>query len=133
MEFGKIRMQLPAKFRRAEHHAIQKIGSFSGAMLYPAALLLGILISVGEFFCAGQLYAASIISMAETQSILRSNVIASFILFTAGILIPSAALVIAASVTGSIERIAGFMARHEAWIKTASGALFLIFAVILVV
>ena len=71
--------------------------------------------------------------MAETQSILRSNVIASFILFTAGILIPSAALVIAASVTGSIERIAGFMARHEAWIKTASGALFLIFAVILVV
>lgn len=133
MEFGKIRMQLPAKFRRAEHHAIQKIGSLSGAMLYPAALLLGILISVGEFFCAGQLYAASIISMAETQSILRSNVIASFILFTAGILIPSAALVIAASVTGSIERIAGFMARHEAWIKTASGALFLIFAVILVV
>lgn len=133
MEFGKIRMQLPAKFRRAEHHAIQKIGSISGAMLVPAALLLGILISVGEFFCAGQLYTASIISMAETQTIPQIRVITSFVLFTAGILIPSAVLVIAASVTGSIERIAGFMARHEAWIKTASGAMFLIFAVILVV
>lgn len=131
MDFGKIRMQLPAGLRRAEHRAIQKIGTVSGALLLPAALILGVLISVGEFFCAGQLYAASIISMAETQAVPDAEVWKAFSVFTLGIMIPSVLLVAAAARMGGAERIAGALARHEAWIKAATGLLFVIFAVLL--
>ena len=131
MDFGKIRMQLPAGLRRAEHRAIQKIGTVSGALLLPAALILGVLISVGEFFCAGQLYTASIISMAETQAVPDAEVWKAFSVFTLGIMIPSGLLVAAAARIGGAERIAGALARHEAWIKAATGLLFVIFAVLL--
>lgn len=131
MDFGKIRMQLPAGMRRAEHRAIQKSGTVSGALLLPAALILGVLISVGEFFCAGQLYAASIISMAEMQAVPDAEIGRAFSVFTLGIMIPSVLLVAAAARMGGAERIAGALARHEAWIKAATGLLFVIFAVLL--
>jgi hypothetical protein len=132
MEFGKVRMQLPERFRRLEHTAVSKAGSVSGKILPLTAFLLGIGISVGEFFCSGQLYMASIIHLAGTQKTAWKNALPMFLFFSAGIMIPSLVLVIIISRTGKAERSALFFAEHEALIKTASGILFLIYAVSLV-
>lgn len=132
MEFGKVRMQLPERFRKLEHSAVSKAGSVSDKMLPLAAFLLGIGISVGEFFCSGQLYMASIIHLAGTQKTLRTNVWPMFLFFSAGIMIPSLILVLIISRTGKAEKSALFFAQHEAAIKAASGILFFIYAVSLV-
>ena len=54
-ELGKIRMQLPRSVRKMEHTAITEAACVSEKLLPITAFLLGIGISIGEFFCAGQL------------------------------------------------------------------------------
>lgn len=60
-EYGKVRMQLPKKLRHLNHQMLKKASHMEGAFLGILILGLGIAVSLGEFFCTGQIYMASIL------------------------------------------------------------------------
>ncbi|WP_130836243.1 hypothetical protein [Lachnoclostridium sp. Marseille-P6806] len=129
-DFGRVRMQLPAGLRRAAHAAIRRLAG-TERLLLPAAFLLGLVISAGEFFCAGQLYAASILSLARRENGLTGGGAAMFALYALGILLPSAGLTAVIAATGRLHGVTAFFAKHEAWIKLLTAVLFLVYAVII--
>ncbi len=56
-------VQLPRKLRSFNHEIIGKLKSTPSLMLLPELGILGFVVSVGEFFCTGQLYVASIVTL----------------------------------------------------------------------
>lgn len=130
-EFGRVRMQLPTGLRRAGHAAIRRLAGAERLMLLPAAFLLGLVVSTGEFFCAGQLYAASILSLARREDGFAAGGAAMLALYALGILLPSAGLTALIAATGRLGGASAFLAKHEAWIKLLTAALFLVYAVII--
>ena len=128
-EYGRIRMQLPTGIRRAAHRTIRSLTSVRPLLLPLSAFVLGIVISAAELFCAGQLYLASILSMARSGRGGASGALLQFAVCTAGILLPSTLLVAVISASGRIHRVSAVLARHEAAVKFVTAALFAVYAV----
>jgi hypothetical protein len=61
------------------------------------------------------------------------DVLPVFLIFCAGIMVPSFILVIVVSKTGKAEGTAMFFAKHEALIKLLTAILFIVYAITLVV
>lgn len=65
-EYGKIRLQLPKAFRSWNQSKIRSLGQNSNQKVGEFLLFLGFLISLGEFFCTGQIYAATLLSLLNS-------------------------------------------------------------------
>ena len=65
-EYGKIRLQLPKAFRSWNQSKIRSLGQNSKQKVGVFLLFLGFLISLGEFFCTGQIYAATLLSLLNS-------------------------------------------------------------------
>lgn len=128
-EYGKIRLQLPKALRKwnqskiasIEHHSYQKIGAI--------ILLLGFLISLGEFFCTGQIYAATLLSLLKSSS---ETAWIRFEIFSYAIAlcIPSLLLLITIAKGKSVITASNKVLNYMPYIKLINGILFLLFAVI---
>ena len=78
-QYGKIRMQLPTALRKWNHERIEKASKINAKWMIPAAVVLGIMISAGEFFCTGQVYLAAILYMMKMQQEMKLQTNAAFI------------------------------------------------------
>jgi cytochrome c biogenesis protein CcdA len=69
-KFGKIKVQLPTKFRKVNHTIIRKfIGNFiDSKFVLPFSALLGMIIASTEFLCSGQLYLSTIVTIIQADS-----------------------------------------------------------------
>jgi glutaredoxin len=128
-EYGKIRLQLPRALRKwnqskiasIEHHSYQKIGVI--------IFLLGFLISLGEFFCTGQIYAATLLSLLKSSS---ETAWIRFEIFSYAIAlcIPSLLLLIMIAKGKSVITASNKVLNYMPYIKLINGILFLFFAVV---
>lgn len=120
-DYGKIRTQLPVGMRRMNHKMIKYFVGKSG-MLWPVLILvLGAAISLGEFFCTGQIYMAAITYLLKDQA---SGVWLAFLVYVTAMSVPALCMIILIQRTRNTEHVSDFMLRHLGAIKLFNAALF---------
>jgi len=122
---GQIRTQLPKRLRRFNQNLIKRVYEGAGKN-YKLLLLfaLGMAISLGEFFCTGQIYMASIVYLLELG---QSGVWMYFFIYVTAMSLPSFVFLLFLQRTRNMDKIAIFMAKNLGFIKIVSGILFFIY------
>ncbi len=87
--YDKIRLQLPEVLRRFNHGVIKKVSGFANLkIILLLGFLMGIVISLGEFLCTGQIYLATIITIFQTNSQLSLQALSSLLVYNSGVILP---------------------------------------------
>lgn len=87
--YGKIRLQLSASFRRFNHQWMKKITEIeSNWLLLPVSFGLGAVISVGEFLCTGQIYMASIVYLMKNSTLVNTQALVLFLVYGLAFIAP---------------------------------------------
>lgn len=123
MAFGKIRNQLPTGLRKLLHGMIRRLTS--SRVVFPSVILLGFLVALGEFLCAGQLYLMRLLNALESGGTAAMHLVA----YCAAFIVPSA--VLCALVLGgrSQAKVSAFFAQHMTAAKLLTAAAMLILIV----
>ena len=119
--YGGIRNQLPAGMRRRLHHAIRALTGRK--VLVPAIIVLGFLVALGEFLCAGQLYLMRLLSALQTGENLPGL---HLVLYCAAFIAPSALLSALILRGRSQMEVSEFLAEHMAAVKLVTAAAMLL-------
>jgi hypothetical protein len=130
-QYGKIRMQLPAALRKWNHERIEQATNVNARWMIPAAVVLGIIISAGEFFCTGQVYLAAILYMMKMQQERQLQTIAAFLIYVAAMCVPSLLIVLVLEKTKNVIRMSNKTLEWLPAIKLATSVVFLLFAVLM--
>lgn len=131
-EYGKIRMQLPQALRKWNHRRIEEASKAKGVWLIPAAFLLGIVISAGEFFCTGQVYLAAILYLMKMQQEQQLQTAAAFLIYVAAMCIPSLLIVLVIEKTRNVIRMSNAAVTWLPVIKLVTAVVFFLFAVLMI-
>ncbi|MBQ7797429.1 MAG: sulfite exporter TauE/SafE family protein [Lachnospiraceae bacterium] len=124
-DYGNIKTQLPVGLRRMNHNLIKKVSSAGGIMQPLMILVLGIVISFGEFFCTGQIYMASITYLLKDQV---KAAVFPFLVYTTAMSIPAVIMILLIQRTRNTDAVSDFMFRHLGAIKIFNAILFILFA-----
>lgn len=128
-QYGKIRMQLPTALRKWNHERIEKASKINAKWMIPAAVVLGIVISVGEFFCTGQVYLAAILYMMKMQQEMKLQTNVAFIVYVTAMCIPSFLIVLVIEKTKNVIHMSNKTLEWLPAIKLVTAIVFFIFAV----
>lgn len=128
-QYGKIRMQLPTALRKWNHERIEKASKINAKWMIPAAVVLGIVISAGEFFCTGQVYLAAILYMMKMQQEMNLQTNAAFIVYVTAMCIPSFLIVLVIEKTKNVIHMSNKTLEWLPAIKLVTAIVFFIFAV----
>lgn len=132
-QYGKIRMQLPTALRKWNHERIEKASKINAKWMIPAAVVLGIVISAGEFFCTGQVYLAAILYMMKMQQEMKLQTNAAFIVYVTAMCIPSFLIVLVIEKTKNVIRMSNKTLEWLPAIKLVTAIAFFIFAVFMLI
>lgn len=127
--YGKIRMQLPKGLRSFNHRLLKKVSLMEGALLCVLVLGLGIAVSLGEFFCTGQIYMASILYLLRNAEDQVLPVLGTLMVYVTAMSLPAAAILVVIGRTKKTGQVSDFMLRHMGAIKLLNSALFLIYTI----
>jgi glutaredoxin len=92
--YGKVIVQLPKKLRHFNHSLIHRIEKIPVKYLWFSLLILGIIISAGEFFCTGQLYAATILYMSKHNQGIQVEVFWMLLVYVSAMCIPQLIMIL---------------------------------------
>ena len=88
-KYDKIKLQLPTAFRRFNHKWIKKITGIENTwLLVLISFGIGVVISVGEFLCTGQIYLASIMYMLQSSMSININALILFLIYALAFVLP---------------------------------------------
>lgn len=132
-QYGKIRMQLPTALRKWNHERIEKASKINAKWMIPAAVVLGIVISAGEFFCTGQVYLAAILYMMKMQQEIKLQTNAAFIVYVTAMCIPSFLIVLVIEKTKNVIHMSNKTLEWLPAIKLVTAIVFFIFAVFMLI
>ena len=132
-QYGKIRMQLPTALRKWNHERIEKASKINAKWMIPAAVVLGIMISAGEFFCTGQVYLAAILYMMKMQQEMKLQTNVAFIVYVTAMCIPSFLIVLVIEKTKNVIHMSNKTLEWLPAIKLVTAIVFFIFAVFMLI
>ena len=132
-QYGKIRMQLPTALRKWNHERIEKASKINAKWMIPAAVVLGIVISAGEFFCTGQVYLAAILYMMKMQQEMKLQTNAAFIVYVTAMCIPSFLIVLVIEKTKNVIRMSNKTLEWLPAIKLVTAIVFFMFAMFMLI
>lgn len=126
--FGKVRMQLPGALRRWNEKMMQAaVRPGTGKLLFLAVFGGSVVIALGEFFCTGQIYLASILQWV--QSAPGEGVpFFVFCLYIAAMCIPALLIIILVAGGKSVFSLSEKSLRRMPAVKLLYAVLFLAFA-----
>jgi len=125
----KLILQLPESLKTRIYNTITKYGKLK--YLIPIGLILGILVSVFEFFCTGQIYFPTIMYIVGVPE-LRFKGIVLLILYCSAFVLPLIGvfgIVLFGAKSETLERI---WRQHISTVKFAMGVLFLVLSAVLI-
>ncbi|MGN1141275.1 MAG: cytochrome c biogenesis protein CcdA, partial [Oliverpabstia sp.] len=125
-DYGHIRTQLPVRLRRLNHRMIRRASGKSGIFQPLLILGLGVAISLGEFFCTGQIYMATITYLLKDHI---SGVWLAFLVYVTAMSLPAFCMILLIQRTRNTEHVSDFMLRHMGAIKILNAVLFFGFAI----
>lgn len=127
-EYGKIRVQLPTRLRGWNNRMVKKlVGKGDGKAFLLLIFGGSAVIALGEFFCTGQIYLASILQWIQRTDAGGVPVLA-FVLYSAALCLPSLVILILVNRGKSALSLADVSLKGMPLIKLCNGILFLIFA-----
>ncbi|WP_333887889.1 hypothetical protein [Clostridium sp.] len=134
-KFGKIKAQLPAKFRKVNHTIIRKfIGNFiDSKFMLPFSALLGMIIASTEFLCSGQLYLSTIVTIIQTDSSQITKAMILLIEYSIVCTIPLLLVVIVMAKGMKEIEISTLATNNLHRIKLVYAIMFLLMAIIMIV
>ncbi len=127
-DYGKIRMQLPAGLRRWNHQLLKRAEHLEGAVLGFVVLGLGAAVSLGEFFCTGQIYMASIVYLLRNAREQILPIMGTLLVYVTAMSIPAMAILFVIHKTKGTGRVSDFMLKHMGAIKLLNSVLFVLYA-----
>ena len=131
-KYNKIRLQLPVGLRKLNHKWLKGIShTGNGRLLLFSALALGMVISVGEFLCTGQIYLATIIYLLKRSEELSLQTLAAFLLYVVGMLLPLIAITLAIHKGREVFHISELARKNMPLIKLINAGVFIAFAIII--
>ncbi len=87
--YDRIFLQLPEKLRKFNHSIIKKASGFSNLkLILLISFFLGMILSLGEFLCNGQIYLATIITIFQTNPQLSVQALLYLIIYNLGVILP---------------------------------------------
>lgn len=88
-KYNKIRLQLPVKLRGFNHKCIKVISKIDNTRsLIWVSFLLGIVTSIGEFLCTGQIYLTTILYVLHSQTELNAKALLYFFEYNTAFIAP---------------------------------------------
>jgi hypothetical protein len=130
-KYGDIRLQLPTALRKINHRWIKSISAIKdNRLLVPTCFVLGIVISVGEFMCTGQLYLATIIQLLHAGRTFDFRAAGCFLLYGAALVIPLSILILAIHKGMAIFNLSEAIRKKMPLIKIANAMVFFGFGLV---
>ncbi len=125
-----MKLQLPSAVKKRIHGVIRETDMNKGAvLLFSALFITGIIVSLLELACTGQIYFPTIAYMVQSGS--GGNAILWLLLYNIAFILPLLVLFVFALTGVSQKNLAGFFTRHIIKGKVAGALLFLMLAVII--
>jgi len=128
-KYGKIRVQLPTKLREFNNRLIENTVSRGSRYMILLVFLLGVVVSVGEFLCTGQIYVVTIFNVAMAGEIPAFQ--ASFT-YVVAMVIPMTILLLICARGKRVLIMSEFTRKKLPVIKLANAILFLGFAIYMI-
>ena len=129
--YGKIIVQLPKKLRHFNHRVINKLENIPGMFLLPMLFVLGVVISAGEFFCTGQLYAASILYMVKQKQEMTFLVFGMLLIYVLAMCIPQVIIIFIINKSRNLLAVSRVTLQGMTVVKLIYGFLFLLLFILL--
>jgi hypothetical protein len=128
-KYGKIRVQLPTKLRELNSRLIEKTVNSGSRFLIPLIFLLGVLVSVGEFLCTGQIYVMTMFNVAMAGEISAFQASLTYVI---AMIIPMTILLLICVRGKRVLFMSEFARKKLPVVKLANALLFLGFAVYMI-
>ncbi|MDI6641187.1 MAG: cytochrome c biogenesis protein CcdA [Elusimicrobiota bacterium] len=125
---AKVILQLPNYFRWKIYNFVEKYSKFK--YLIPIGFFLGLIISLLEFFCTGQIYLPTIIYMFS-QKELQLKAITYLLFYCLMFILPLVAIFLSLLFGMKLDRIEAIGRKHIKTVKLATGIVFLILSILM--
>ena len=132
-KYGKIRLQLPARFRRFNHSAMERLKR-PGALkfLFLSVVLVSAAVSAGEFLCTGQVMLATLLYLARTSPASGFSNRISLVVYVAAMLAPLCVLVVAVFRGKKLFDVSEAVRLKLPLVRIANAVLFLVSAAVMI-
>ncbi len=132
--YGEIKLQLPSSLRKINHRWVQRLTSSDNIkLLLLVSFSLGLIVSVGEFLCTGQIYLATIILVLRRGSALNLQAASSFLIYVSGMMIPLLIITLLIHKGKELFELSEAIRTRLPLIKMINAGVFLLFAVFILV
>ncbi|MDP4179554.1 MAG: glutaredoxin [Bacillota bacterium] len=130
--YDRIILQLPKVFRKLNHNIIKRASGFANIkILLFISFFLGMIISLGEFLCTGQIYLATIITIIHTNLQLSVQALIYLIIYNLGLISPLILLTFIVYKGKEIFDVSEAIRERLHYIKLVNAIIFCLFGVIL--
>ncbi|MGB8455732.1 MAG: hypothetical protein WCD89_25870 [Anaerocolumna sp.] len=129
--YGRIIVQLPKRLRHFNHIMIQKLGKVPTAIFLPLLFVLGAVISAGEFFCTGQLYAASILYMTKQKHEMTLMIFWMLLVYVLAMCIPQVIMIFIINKSRNLLAVSRFTLQGMTVVKLIYAFVFLLLFILL--
>ncbi len=129
--YGRIIVQLPKKLRHFNHTVIKKLENIPRTFFLPMLFVLGVVISAGEFFCTGQLYAASILYMVKQNQVMTIEVFWMLLIYVLAMCLPQGIIIFIINKSRNLLAVSRFTLKGMTAVKLIYGFLFLLLFILL--
>lgn len=130
--YDRIFLQLPEKLRKFNHNIIKKVSDFSKVKLIVfISFFLGMILSLGEFLCTGQIYLATIITIFQTNSELSVQALIYLLIYNLGVILPLIILTLIIHKGKEMFEVSEAIRERLHIIKLINAIIFLVFGIII--
>ncbi|EMS70700.1 cytochrome c biogenesis CcdA family protein [Ruminiclostridium cellobioparum] len=130
--YDRIRLQLPARIRGLNHKWIKVAAKVDNpAALLWISLLLGILTSIGEFLCTGQIYLTTILYVLHSNTELNIRAFLYFIEYNLAFIAPLAIITLVVFKGRELLDVSEFIRKNMHYIKLVNIIVFLLLGLFL--
>lgn len=130
-KYQKIKLQLPQSFRKKNHEWIKKLISVDKRwLIILGGVVLGLVLSAGEFLCTGQIYLAVIIQIVHSSSQLSGQALLYLVIYCIAFIIPLIIMVLFVSKGKRVFELSDKFRRNMTWVKLANMLIFILFFIL---
>lgn len=132
-KYDKIKLQLPVALRRMNHKWIKFFMSVKNPRLLTAmGFILGIIISIGEFLCTGQIYLLTLVYIMRISPQFDAMTILSFLLYGLALIVPMLLLLFIIHKGKEVFEISEVVRKNFQYIKLLNAFVFFVFGIIII-
>jgi cytochrome c biogenesis protein CcdA len=132
-KYGDVKNQLPSGLRKWNHKVIEKFNNKTGIMsMSIGALILGLIVSAGEFLCTGQVYVATIVYMLKNEQALSLKAFSYLITYSLAFIIPILIIIFILHKTRNIMNISEKIRKNMPVIKLLTAFILIILGILVV-